>query len=192
MSLKTINDLTAVDESQLQNDALIEGAIPPVSGSIFAPVKVTLAKLAKWILNSYTGLSLAGSSQSVKAALDGLNGKLAISSAAVTITLGSITNTLTAYKIADIVVMLVNLGDGTDFSSATGSDAIGKMPSGYRPATTYYYPAFARRNGVWASAEQNPAVISIDSSGNIMLRANSSMITTMRYLVTTVVYTCAS
>lgn len=73
MSLKTINDLTEVDESQLQDDALVEGAIPPVSGSIFAPVKVTLAKLAKWILNSYAGLSLAGSSQSVKSAIDSLN-----------------------------------------------------------------------------------------------------------------------
>lgn len=77
MALKMISDLTEVDDSQMQNAALVEGAIPPVSGSIFTPVKVTLAKLAKWIINSYTGLSLGGSNQSVKSAIDSLNGSLA-------------------------------------------------------------------------------------------------------------------
>ena len=39
--------------------------------------RVTVANLAKAIVESYTGSSLAGSSQSVKAAIDSLNSKMA-------------------------------------------------------------------------------------------------------------------
>lgn len=38
--------------------------------------KFTLANLAAWLLNKFTGLSLAGSNQTVKAALDSLNSNL--------------------------------------------------------------------------------------------------------------------
>lgn len=40
-----------------------------------AAAKATLGNVAKWIIESYAGSSLAGSSRSVKAALDSLNSK---------------------------------------------------------------------------------------------------------------------
>ena len=48
--------------------------------------RVTVANLAKAIVESYTGSTLAGSSQSVKAAIDSLNSKTSISEQMLTFT----------------------------------------------------------------------------------------------------------
>ena len=83
MALKMISDLIEVDDSQMEDDALIEGAIPPTSGSIFTPVKVTLAKLAKWIVGTYehsalvtTAETIAGAIAEHESDISSLNGSL--------------------------------------------------------------------------------------------------------------------
>lgn len=69
-----ISALPASTDAQMTDAGLIETAVADSSSSTgFTSKKSTLARLATYILNKFTGLSLAGSSQTVKSALDSLN-----------------------------------------------------------------------------------------------------------------------
>ena len=66
-------------------DGILESALETITNTLASgdfirgvkvagtSVKITAQNLAKWIIESYTGSSLAGSSQSVKMALDSLH-----------------------------------------------------------------------------------------------------------------------
>lgn len=72
-----ISALPASTDAQMTDAGLIETAVADTSSSTgFTSKKSTLARLATYILNKFTGLSLAGSSQTVKSALDSLNSNL--------------------------------------------------------------------------------------------------------------------
>lgn len=65
-------DNAAITTDNMATDDILAGT--DVSAS--ADKKFSLANLANWFLNKFTGLSLAGSQQTVKSALDSLNSNL--------------------------------------------------------------------------------------------------------------------
>lgn len=65
-------DNASITSANMANDDILAGT--DVSAS--ADKKFSLANIADWLLNKFNGLSLAGSSQTVKSALDSLNSNL--------------------------------------------------------------------------------------------------------------------
>lgn len=83
--------------------------------------RVTVANLAKAIIESYTGSSLAGSNQSVKAAFDELNADSGWI---------ELTTNVKYRKVGKICY--VNI-DGYTATQTSGAETIGTLPEGYRP-----------------------------------------------------------
>lgn len=72
-----ISSLTEATDAQMTDAGLIETAVSDTGSSTgFSSKKASLSRLAGYILNKFSGLSLAGSTQTVKSAFDSLNGNL--------------------------------------------------------------------------------------------------------------------
>ena len=98
-----------------------------VVGSDNASYKQLVSDVAKKIIENYTGSSLAGSSQSVKSALDALNRN-------VEGTLSSSHTLLSGQCKLVKVGKVVTLTMGLQFTSAVGNySVIATIPSGFRP-----------------------------------------------------------
>ena len=82
--------------------------------SVGASRRITVANLAKQIVEGYAGSSLAGSSQSVKSAIDSLNSKLSFSTLAKRVTIDANNNQ------GDSVSFLIFTGDTTRYKIAFG------------------------------------------------------------------------
>ena len=109
-------------------------------------------------------------------------------STTVTLTLSGVSAPTTIRKRGRIVEFLVVLGDGTAFSSATGTEQIGTLPTGYRPPMLGYYPATVRTDGAWASATYYPVLLMIDTDGSIKMRGNVNNLQSCKYLNGVVVF----
>ena len=83
--------------------------------------RVTVANLAKAIIESYTGSSLAGENQSVKSALDALNSK-----STSVVTFGSFSDFSDALK-----AMCNSLYDGTSYATTFGAVFTGAAAGTY-------------------------------------------------------------
>ena len=90
--------------------------------------KMLVSDIAKTIIETYAGSSLAGSAQSVKAALDSLN------SSSAELELIDITSSLNQVRISGKTGILSISGTPTtDITAFTGNRI--KLPSGFRPFT---------------------------------------------------------
>lgn len=72
-----ISSLAEATDAQMTDAGLIEAAVADTGSSTgFSSKKASLSRFAGYILNKFSGLSLAGSTQTVKSALDSLNSSL--------------------------------------------------------------------------------------------------------------------
>lgn len=97
--------------------------------------RITLANLAKAIVESYTGSSLAGSSQSVKSAIDSLNSKSTIDANSYLESAEAGANAQTRFMRSHNVAII---SIKTEIRSHTEDDVIATIPEGYRPSAVIY------------------------------------------------------
>ena len=89
--------------------------------------KIDYNKLAKAIIENYAGSNIAGSTQTLKAALDSLNSKTSDSGWI------ELTTNVKYRKVGKICY--VNI-DGYTATQTSGAETIGTLPEGYRPTIT--------------------------------------------------------
>lgn len=106
----------------------------------------------------------------------------------ITLTASGVSAPSTLYKCGKVVMLSIQLGNGTALSSLTGVDTIGTLPEGYRPPVQRVFPISARNSGAWASATYYNALISIDQNGVISLRGKASELKQAQYLMGAVTY----
>ena len=95
----------------------------------------------------------------------------------------------TVRRRGNVVFMDCSFSNTSKFSSATGHDSIGTLPSGYRPSITMFFLLSIRNNGEWASATYYPPVIlEITSAGAMTIRGNATNIKAAQYLRGTIVF----
>lgn len=161
-------DNAAITTDNMATDDILAGT--DVSAS--ADKKFSLANLANWFLNKFTGLSLAGSQQTVKSALDSLNSNLIVPPTAARI---SVNSDLNDYKTEGV------FGVASDSDAATIANiprnASGKLIVLIRGvnrnyATQYYittsgiYLCYIRNynNGTWTDWELQPRRVEMDAA----------------------------
>lgn len=93
--------------------------------------RITVANLAKAIVENYTGSSLAGKSQSVKAALDSLNSKR--ESLTPTDVQNGTFEACNVITTGAVISLFVQFATNTAMSSSN-EYILGTIPAGYRPA----------------------------------------------------------
>lgn len=153
-----------------------------VSVSPTADRKFTLAGLAKWLLETYAGSTIAGSAQSIKAAIDGIVAK---SGTTVAVSIGGYSST--AYfndRGGGRIEVTLPDGGGTAFASFVNGGQIGTAPAGYRPSHTIYTSGVAR-NG-WTDVY--PVVLRIGSDGTMQLYGRQADVRACNYIMLTAVY----
>lgn len=79
---------------------------------------------------------------------------------------------------------------GSVFSTATGNDLIGTIPSGYRPASTGYAAGIARDGNAsgYITANYYPVEVIVGTGGNITIRGNAENLKTCRTIVAHLVW----
>lgn len=207
MSTTTISELPALTPA---SGTVVYGENSSQSG------KIDVDAVSNYALTSYNGATLAGSAQTPKAAIDGLNTKIGSttmgttattitgaiaehesdistlngnSAASLTLSYAGVTQSVSAYKRGMIVEIPVNITvSGSTFSTATGYDLICTIPSGYRPALTVDCPVFARGVGSWATATYYPANIRIGSNGEMYVLGNATNLQNCSALTGTVIF----
>lgn len=106
----------------------------------------------------------------------------------ITLTASGVSAPSTLYKYGKVVMLSIQIGNGTALSSLTGVDTIGTLPEGYRPPAQRIFPISARNVGGWATATYYNALISIDQTGTISLRGKASELKQAQYLAGAVTY----
>ena len=114
--------------------------------------------------------------------------ELTTKSAQITLTASGVSAPSTLYKCGKVVMLPIQLGNGTALSSLTGVDTIGTLPEGYRPTAQRVFPISARNSGAWASATYYNAMVSIDQDGVISLRGKASDLKQAQYLMGAVTF----
>ena len=114
--------------------------------------------------------------------------ELTTKSTQITLTASGVSAPSTLYKYGKVVMLSIQLGNGTALSSLTGVDTIGTLPEGYRPPVQRVFPICARNSGPWASATYYNAVVSIDPNGVISLRGKASELKQAQYLMGAVTF----
>ena len=129
-----------------------------VVGTDNVSYKQLVSDVAKKIIENYTGSSLAGSSQSVKAALDSLNSN---TQSSLSSTSGTFDSWSSVKKNGNICSLSFRM---TMTSAISAWSAIFTLPSGYRPSTdiNLYLPVFL--NGAISYMQ-----VQILSNGNVRL-----------------------
>lgn len=115
-------------------------------------------------------------------------------SSAVTLTLGTATQTAYVKRVGRTCFMNVSVGasTGNPFSSATGTDLIGNVPAGFRPTSNLTAIVAIRDNGAWASANYYPATLTINAStGDINIYTNKTTLNGYKYIFGTITWTMA-
>jgi hypothetical protein len=115
-------------------------------------------------------------------------GYMTTNSTQITLTASGVSAPSTLYKCGKVVMLSIQLGNGTALSSLTGVDTIGTLPEGYRPPAQRIFPISARNVGGWATATYYNAIISIDQTGVISLRGKASELKQAQYLMGTVTF----
>lgn len=129
-----------------------------VVGSDNASYKQLVSDVAKKIIEDYTGSSLAGSSQSVKSALDSLNSKTAYAiTSSITASEGVTLRSFTVQKVGRIAVMRIQF-DVTE-AKVNGDQLFTGLPENYRPTLTTYTSVQANGGSGY--------LIGLQPSGNI-------------------------
>lgn len=113
-----------------------------------------------------------------------------IESDTVSYTFAGITGTLNIKKYGRTRQISGSIGNGTAFSSATGSDTICTLPDGHKPVMTTYATALARSSGGWAGATYTPVGILINTNGTISINGNASALQGCQYITFNAVYMC--
>lgn len=106
----------------------------------------------------------------------------------ITLTASGVSAPSTLYKCGKVVMLSIQLGNGTALSSLTGIDTIGTLPEGYRPPAQRVFPIGARNSGAWGSATYYNAMVSIDQDGVISLRGKASELKQAQYLMGAVTF----
>lgn len=106
----------------------------------------------------------------------------------ITLTASGVSAPSTLYKCGKVVMLSIQIGNGTALSSLTGVDTIGTLPEGYRPPVQRVFPIGARNSGAWGSATYYNAVVSIDQTGTISLRGKASDLKQAQYIMGAVTY----
>ena len=114
--------------------------------------------------------------------------ELTTKSKQITLTASGVSAPSTIYKCGKVVMLSIQIGNGTALSSLTGVDNIGTLPEGYRPTAQRVFTISARNSGAWASATYYHTLISIDQTGTISLRGKASDLKQAQYLMGTVTF----
>lgn len=117
-----------------------------------ASVKATFANVAKYIIETYNGSTVAGSAQSVKSALDSLNSKTTVRN--VSYNFGG--KSWIFYKVDRIVVVFAP-SDITSASAGT-NDITTSLPAEYRPPTQTYIKSQNSNDGMFLSVSASGLV----------------------------------
>jgi len=118
--------------------------------------KATLQNIAQHIIENYAGSSLAGSNQSVKAAVDGLNSTLASDTNWKSIT----AHNATVYYKKHNGIVFVTMRGGLKDMTQNAYTVLATLPAGYRPKLEIQFTC----NGLGA---QTFFFGNVDASGNI-------------------------
>lgn len=114
-NLTTVTSVAAADFARLVTSA-------------GASVKATAANLAKYIIETYNGSTVAGSAQSVKAALDSLNSKTCFSAVTSEFTATSYISSINVYASSNMVWFYARVKAGTPDNTAVVT-----FPTTYKP-----------------------------------------------------------
>lgn len=139
-----------------------------------ASVKATAANLAKYVIETYNGSSVAGSSQSVKSALDSLNSKTAYASYDLKDVLPLTDRAGRVMKFGSQISMYAQIGS---LSLTTGSNTIGTLSNYYPSSTEVSFCGFVGAG----TATGTPVRVTIDTSGVIKCFAPSALTGTLRF-----------
>lgn len=127
-----------------------------------ASVKATFANIAKYIVETYNGSTVAGSAQSVKSALDSLNSKTAIKTSAVS---GGALSGLYVSKVGDVLyVRAIYISPSSAISAGTGV-TLCTLPEGFRPSATVYF------GGTFTNGSGHPVGFRGDIASDGLVRA---------------------
>lgn len=116
------------------------------------------AGVAQRVVEQYAGSTLAGSRQTVKSAIDGLNSTLRCESFAESCTWNSNLDVTQAWKTGHVVQLIVRAKSSTTHAEG---EVICEIPEGYRPAYTMYTTAYMQ-GGV-------QAVVQVSAAGKCVL-----------------------
>lgn len=145
-----------------------------VVGSDNASYKQLVSDVAKKIIENYTGSSLAGSSQSVKSALDALNSKTAYASFDLKDVLPLTDRSGRVMKSGSQISLYAQIGS---LSLTSGSNTIGTLSNYYPSSTEICVCGFVGIGTVTGT----PVRVTIDTSGVIKCFAPSSLTGTLRF-----------
>ena len=113
---------------------------------------------------------------------------IAVQNDSISVSYGGQTGTATFIKSGYTKVIRVMISGGA-FSSASGVDVIGVVPSGFKPNMDVYLTGMARNSGSWGSATYTPFVLFISSSsGNIQIMGNATALKAATYITMTGTY----
>jgi len=129
-----------------------------------------------------------GSVSRLNTVLEKIIDELTTKSTQITLTASGVSATSTLYKCGKVVMLSIQLGNGTALSSLTGVDTIGTLPEGYRPPAQRVFPIGARNSGAWGSATYYNAIVSIEQNGVISLRGKASDLKQAQYLMGAVTF----
>ena len=157
-----------------QKSSLTTSDFIRVVGTDNVSYKQLVSDVAKKIVENYTSSSLAGSSQSVKSALDALNSKTAYASYDIKDVLPLSDRTGRVMKFGSQISMYAQIGS---LSLTTGSNTIGTLSNYYPSSTEICVCGFVGTG----AATGTPVRVTIDTSGVIKCFAPSSLTGTLRF-----------
>lgn len=134
-----------------------------------ASAKATAANLAKYVIETYNGSSVAGSSQSVKNALDSLNSKTTDEVSKISSISGGTLDSNALIKVGNTV-----FGSARLYSISTAANGnFFTIPSGFRPTQPTRTSAYMFINGV-----STPMLATINTDGTVYFGYSQSQTTT--------------
>ena len=101
----------------------------------------------------------------------------------VAVTYSGISTTCYVYRNDRTCELKIEVGNGTAFSSATGNDTIGTLPSDCIPRHVVVMPATIRTDGNWTSATYYHATLVINTDGTIQIRGTASQLKQCKYFI---------
>ena len=76
----------------------------------------------------------------------------------------------------------IEIGDGTVFSNATGSDNVLQLPSDCAPSLYKYGTLIARTGGQWAAVTYYNASCIVEINGKVYIRGNVNNLKQCEYI----------
>lgn len=102
------------------------------------------------------------------------------------------TGSMIVLKMGNLIVLKCTIGDGSNFSAATGNDVICNLLSDFRPMFSVYGACIFRDMGTWVSANYKQGVVNVTTNGDVYVRGKASEVQSCKYLVFSIIYLTAN